>query len=208
MINEFKQVINHGGVTLISIVVLSVLVVFVTIERLLHFYQLEQRIKTLTDQLVKLVYQKNLEQAKVQCQQSLKHSQMAHAYLICLLRHINQKPNLIESFQRERLIFLQSLKKRMWILGTTATAAPFVGLFGTVVGIMRSFQDIANEGGGGFAVVSQGLSEALITTAAGILVAVEAVVFYNYLQTKLQHISFVFKISGEEFLDSIQDSNH
>ena len=93
-----------------------------------------------------------------------------------------------------RLIETQSgLKRSLWILGTIASSAPFIGLFGTVVGIIKSFESIASSGQGGFAIVAAGLSEALIATAAGILVAVMAVVLYNYFQTKLSTINLDFR---------------
>lgn len=85
------------------------------------------------------------------------------------------------------------LKKNLWILGTIGSSAPFVGLFGTVWGIMGSFKAIGAAGKSGFAVVASTISEALIATAAGILVAVFAVIFYNYLQVKISEIMTEFR---------------
>lgn len=85
------------------------------------------------------------------------------------------------------------LKKHMWMLGTIASAAPFIGLFGTVWGIMGSFKQIGAAGKAGFAVVSASISEALIATAAGILVAVIAVMFYNYILVKIGEALQSFK---------------
>jgi biopolymer transport protein ExbB/TolQ len=85
------------------------------------------------------------------------------------------------------------LKKNLWILGTIGSSAPFVGLFGTVWGIMGSFKAIGAAGKSGFAVVASTISEALIATAAGILVAVFAVMFYNYLQVKISEVLIEFK---------------
>jgi biopolymer transport protein ExbB/TolQ len=79
------------------------------------------------------------------------------------------------------------------MLGTVGSSAPFVGLFGTVWGIMGSFSAIGAAGKAGFAVVAASISEALIATAAGILVAVVAVMFYNYLQVKIGEINTEFK---------------
>lgn len=78
------------------------------------------------------------------------------------------------------------LKKSVWMLGTIASSAPFVGLFGTVWGIMGSFKDIGAAGKAGFAIVSHSISEALIATAAGIAVAVVALLFYNFLLVRIQ----------------------
>ena len=85
------------------------------------------------------------------------------------------------------------LKKNIWILGTIGTSAPFVGLFGTVWGIMGSFKQIGAAGKAGFAIVSVSISEALIATAAGILVAVIAVMFYNYILVKISEALQNFK---------------
>jgi biopolymer transport protein ExbB len=76
----------------------------------------------------------------------------------------------------------QELRSYLWVLGTVASSSPFIGLFGTVVGILRSFQEMAKQGTGGFAVVAAGISEALVATAAGILIAVIALIAYNAFQ--------------------------
>ena len=83
--------------------------------------------------------------------------------------------------ERERQEANLKIRARLWILGTIGATAPFIGLFGTVVGIMRAFHQMAITGQGGFSVVAAGISEALITTAGGIAVAIEAVVLYNML---------------------------
>lgn len=85
------------------------------------------------------------------------------------------------------------LKKSIWMLGTIASSAPFIGLFGTVWGIMGSFKDIGAAGKAGFAIVSHSISEALIATAAGIGVAVIALLFYNFLLVRIQEALAQFK---------------
>src|SRR5262249_16726814 len=93
--------------------------------------------------------------------------------------------------------------------GTMGARTPFVGLFGTVAGIMRSFRDlgidVSSGGAGNTAVVMTGISEALITTAGGILVAVEAVVLYNYFQTRLARISIELRLLSDEFLELLRE---
>jgi biopolymer transport protein ExbB len=83
---------------------------------------------------------------------------------------------------RERL----SLEKRLGVLGTLGNNAPFIGLFGTVLGIIRSFADLAQNQGGGAAVVMRGISEALVATAVGLLVAIPAVIAYNIFQGRVR----------------------
>lgn len=87
-----------------------------------------------------------------------------------------------QAIRRQQARILRLARKRLWLLGSMGSIAPFVGLLGTVLGVMDAFAAMGTEGSGGFAVVSLGLSEALITTAAGIFVAVEAVLLFNGLQ--------------------------
>src|SRR5512134_2021738 len=91
------------------------------------------------------------------------------------------------------------------MLATVGATAPFVGLFGTVWGIMTAFRNMAATGQGGFTVVAAGISEALIATAAGIAVAIEAVVLYNWLNTHVQRLALQFKLLAEEYLEILKD---
>lgn len=95
------------------------------------------------------------------------------------------------------------MKRYLWILGTIGSSAPFIGLFGTVVGIIKSFESIAASGKSGFAVVAGGLGEALIATAAGIIVAVVAVIFYNFFQSRLSELSLEVKNGLEDLRELI-----
>lgn len=76
------------------------------------------------------------------------------------------------------------LERRLWVLGTLGNNAPFVGLFGTVLGVIRAFADLAGNAGAGPEVVMAGLSEALVATAVGLLVAIPAVMAYNYFMKR------------------------
>lgn len=89
----------------------------------------------------------------------------------------------------------KELKSRLWLLGTVTSSAPFIGLFGTVIGIIKSFSTIGLAGKAGFAVVSADLSEALIATAAGILVAVIALILYNFIGQRIKDSFFNYKFN-------------
>lgn len=92
------------------------------------------------------------------------------------------------------------LKRNVWLLGTIGSLAPFVGLFGTVLGIIRSFESMAAAGSGGFAVVAAGISEALIATAGGLLVGVLAIFAYNALLVRIGNLSALWRDWTEEVL--------
>jgi biopolymer transport protein ExbB len=101
-----------------------------------------------------------------------------------------------------------SLQRRLPVLATIASSAPFVGLFGTVFGIITAFQQMADPkgGGGGLASVSSGIAEALLTTAVGLAVAIFSVWFYNFFVTRLEQFSAIIEDSAGEMADRLLES--
>ena len=118
-------------------------------------------------------------------------------------------PAVEAAVERERAQLGLRMKRNLWILGTIGATTPFVGLFGTVAGIMRSFRelglDVEAGGTGGTAAVMTGISEALVATAAGILVAVEAVILYNYFQSRIGRLTIELRLQIEEFLELLKE---
>lgn len=98
------------------------------------------------------------------------------------------------------------LEKHITWLATTASAAPFIGLFGTVWGIMTSFQRIGASGAASLAVVAPGISEALIATAAGIGAAIPAAIFYNYFLNQIKRIALDIDGFNQDFLNIVRRS--
>ncbi|MCX8071186.1 MAG: MotA/TolQ/ExbB proton channel family protein [Candidatus Binatia bacterium] len=98
---------------------------------------------------------------------------------------------------------IEALKGPLWVLGTVSSSAPFIGLFGTVVGIIKAFHSMAVMGSGGFSVVAAGISEALVATALGLGVAIVALVFYNFFQTQIERIEAALTIACNRVLDAI-----
>jgi biopolymer transport protein ExbB len=94
-----------------------------------------------------------------------------------------------------------NLARYLTMLGTIGSIAPFVGLFGTVVGIIHAFRAISENAGGGPSVVANGIAEALVTTALGLFVAIPAVVAYNLYTRKIERISDDMQLSAEEVID-------
>ena len=93
-----------------------------------------------------------------------------------------------EHVSARRVLERQQLERHLLILGTLGNNAPFIGLFGTVLGVIKAFADLANAAGAGPEVVMAGLSEALVATAVGLLVAIPAVIAYNYLQKRVDDL--------------------
>jgi biopolymer transport protein ExbB/TolQ len=121
--------------------------------------------------------------------------------------HGHERDGVFESvsraLERQAQRELISLKRGYGLLATVGSTAPFVGLLGTVMGIVNAFEMMAASGSGGLATVSAGISEALITTAFGLLVAIPAVMGYNYLQGWIDARAIDIAESSNEFLDIV-----
>jgi biopolymer transport protein TolQ len=96
--------------------------------------------------------------------------------------------NLQRAMRKAESVELTKIAKSLSFLATTGSSAPFIGLFGTVWGIMRSFHEIGQSGSASLSVVAPHISEALVATAAGLAVAIPAVVFYNHYSSKLDDV--------------------
>jgi len=98
---------------------------------------------------------------------------------------------------------IRNMETYVPVLGTIASSAPFVGLFGTVLGIIRAFADIARNVGGGPEVVATGIAEALVTTAGGLLVAIPALVAYNYFVRRIQRMTDEIDLAAYDLLEAV-----
>ena len=202
---EFFSLIREGGFIMVPLLIASLLIWAVAIEKIIFLNHFKKQYIQLHEKAVQLISLKNFNEAKGLCHNA--HPFIGAPYLIAF-----QKREILQEEWEGRLMrrFTETqlgLKRFLWILGTIASSAPFIGLFGTVVGIIKSFEDIARTGQSGFAVVAAGLSEALIATAAGILVAVMAVIFYNYFQSRLSALNLEFRNSVADLADEIDGLN-
>jgi biopolymer transport protein TolQ len=114
--------------------------------------------------------------------------------------------NVSRSLNRATAAEVSMMEKHLGWLATTASAAPFVGLFGTVWGIMNSFQSIGATGAANLAVVAPGISEALVTTATGIGAAIPAVIAYNAFANQIRRLAVDMECFSQDFLNIVQRS--
>jgi biopolymer transport protein ExbB len=198
------------------IIACSVIAVAAAIERAIALWGFGDKARSLADAVGRALFRGDLDDGRAQCEHS--PSAAAEVFLAALVAlspkggALSGRPapapspeRLVAAVERERQRVNLRLRRGLWILGTVGATAPFVGLFGTVVGIMNAFHDMAHTGQGGFAVVSAGISEALITTAAGIAVAVLAVVLFNVLNTHVQKLALQLRLLTEEYLELVKE---
>lgn len=200
-IGEILHLLHQGGLTVYPLAICSVIVLGILMERLLCYRNLQAECRELTLRMVALLTKRDVVGARRLAEQT--KSPMGAVFLEAL----NWRNIALEDLDRilttARLEAVTGLKRGLWVLGTIGSLAPFIGLFGTVVGILKSFAEMAKQGTGGFETVAAGLSEALVATAAGLGVAIVAVAFFNYLQVRVGAIAATFARSSERFLQAL-----
>ena len=209
-LNELLHYLRIGGVTLASLLLASVLALVVAIERLITLWGVSERSRALGETVHKHLLRGDLTAARTAVERS--DAAVSDIFLAGLDRadRIRTNPDAVQAaVERERAQVGLRLRRHLWLLATIGSITPFVGLFGTVAGIMRSFKDlgldVAAGGTGGTAAVMTGISEALVATAVGILVAVQAMVFYNYFQSRLSRVNVELRLLGEEFVELLKE---
>ncbi|HWP57134.1 MAG TPA: MotA/TolQ/ExbB proton channel family protein [Candidatus Acidoferrales bacterium] len=197
---DLITIIHKGAIATYPLIAMSVISVAVVIERLWVLRNVGSATLRLADAIVDPIRKGQKELAIAICKQNAEcpAARIFQGVIAQLGNHNLEALNLYaaESMFEES----QKLKKNLWLLGTVASSAPFIGLLGTVVGIIKSFESMAVHGTGGFTVVAAGISEALVATALGLGVAIVALVFYNYFQTRINHLNGLFRIQVGKIL--------
>lgn len=186
----------------------------VAIERLYTFSQARKQSKLYAPQVAKHLKEGRLKDALAVSQsKTYQYSHLAKVVLAGLQEYqfqtdaggVLHRDDLVDTvrraIQRATALTSNDLKKGIPALATIGATAPFVGLLGTVVGIITAFTGIATTGSGGLGAVSAGIAEALIETALGLVVAIPAVWIYNYFTTRLEYFNVEMDNSSSELVD-------
>ncbi len=196
----------------ILLICLSVITIYLFIERLIVFSSAKNKSKQVAPKIADLLKSGKMQEALNLCsKKEYRGSHLARVSAAGIKEFLEGKEvNLdleeqISTAQRgcDRAanIFLQELKKGLSVTATIATSAPFIGLFGTIFGIINAFRSMQLTGSGGIGAVAGGISEALITTAFGIGVAIIALWCYNSMNTKTEVFNAEMANTSSEIVD-------
>ena len=200
---DLIDIIHKGAIATYPLILMSIISVTVVLERLWSLKNIGSITLRIAESLLEPIKKGQRDLAIAICKQN-SQSPVARIFLNVLEREGSQGLDTASTLATEAMFEeTQKLKKHLWILGTVASSAPFIGLLGTVVGIIKSFESMAVAGTGGFAVVAAGISEALVATALGLAVAIIAVIFYNYFQTRISTLNGLFRIQVAKILQQM-----
>jgi biopolymer transport protein ExbB len=196
------QLIRTGGFTIYILLLCSILSVAIILERYLYYLK-RSRIKR-ADFMLKI--RKELEKGNVKkAQEICKDTDTPFSSVVYAGLNFFGHSEVVISNAMEREITIETTKLERFtsIVATIGSTAVYIGLFGTVLGIIRAFHDISVSGSGGINVVISGISEALVCTATGLAVAVPAVIAYNYFIKKIDNFISDMEICASETIDLV-----
>jgi biopolymer transport protein ExbB/TolQ len=184
-----------GGVTMATLILMSVVSIGVVLERLAFFKQIRRATQKLRAGIQEAFAKKEFDAV-------LAHCHTSESPLAAMIMAEAASGREAESADAERAMMLTMrgemarLRQYLPVLATVSSIAPFVGLFGTCKGIITAFSDISTKGMGGPSVIAAGISEALVSTATGLLVAIPALMFYNYFTKGIANLSLELESSA------------
>jgi biopolymer transport protein ExbB/biopolymer transport protein TolQ len=214
IIDLFQSMGTIAITVAVILFVMSFWSVGVAIERIYTYSQARKQSKLYAPQVAKHLKDGRLKEAiALSASKDYRYSHLAKVVLAGLQEYQFQQESggtlaredvldtVRRSIQRATALTASDLKKGVSTLATIGSTAPFVGLLGTVVGVINAFTGIASTGSGGIGAVSAGIAEALVETALGLLVAIPAVWFYNFLTARLEYFNVEMDNSSSELVD-------
>jgi biopolymer transport protein ExbB/TolQ len=196
----------------VILIFLSVVAIYLFVERQIVFTRTKTKSKKIAPKLAELLKSGNIQEAlTLSSKKENKGSHLARVTAAGVrefmegeqagLNFEQQVSSSQRGMDRAAVIFSQELKRGLNTVATIATSAPFIGLFGTIFGIINAFRGMALTGSGGIGAVAAGIAEALITTAFGIGVAIIALWCYNFLNTRVEVIGAEMSNTASEVVD-------
>jgi biopolymer transport protein ExbB len=193
--------IQEGYYATYPLLFISIICLAIIFERMWALWGVAPRTAKLADALVPQLRQGKFNEALQATQARATAAERIYHTLISGAQTMD-RDHLLELDDERRYQEGLEFKRYIWVLATAGASAPFIGLFGTVVGILVAFQSMAIMGTGGFSVVAAGISAALISTALGLAVAIVAVIFYNYFSVKVENINAMQHINDDRLIDA------
>ena len=205
----FKDIIMAGGFTLGILALLSIYSIAVIFQRYYYYRKAVGPLSGFVAKLRKLVESGRLNDAVALCKSQ---EGPAAEVVMASLRGASGKEERRAAADRALGRQVALLERGLPALGTIGSTAPFIGLFGTVLGVMRAFRDLAGAANAGPGVVAVGISEALVATAAGLFVAIPAIIAYNYFTTRAnrfsdEHLKLMVAIAHQAAL-AVEDTSY
>ena len=194
------EILSAGGFTIYLLIFCSIISIAVIIERVVYYNRRSHFSRTvILDQIRKEIIGNRILNAIGACKNI--DTPVAKVALAGLNLHGHDEKLIANAMEREITVETIKLGRFTSIVGSIGGTAVYIGLLGTVIGIMRAFSDIGKAGSGGMDVVTVGIAEALVCTAAGLLVSIPAILSYNWFTRKIDNFVVDMELTASELVD-------
>ena len=199
------DILIKGGPIMYLILLSSIIAVAVFLERLIHFHKATIDTSKFMSGIRNILRNRNYTEAITICDET--PGPIAYTLKVGIMAHSKSRDEMKEAMQDASLYEIPRLERKLVILGTIAHLSPLLGLLGTVSGMINAFKTIVNNPGPvNPTLLAQGIWEALITTAAGLVVAIPAFVAYNYLVSRVNSIVVEMEKAATEVANLLNDN--
>jgi biopolymer transport protein ExbB len=190
-----------GGWIMVPLLICSVVALAIIIERTWQLRLEKIMPKGLTVSILHDIKERNLNTAKLI---DIQNTTPLGELLVIIIKNVkNDRSVILNQLEEAGRAIIHKLERHLSLLGTIATVSPFLGLLGTVFGMIDIFSVINTEGVGNSNILAGGIAQALVTTAAGLSIAIPSLVCYRALQRKLDEISHKLEYECMRFLDNL-----
>ena len=197
------QLLFKGGFMMIPILILFVITIYILIEKILIINRESKSPKGFTDEIISRVKNDDINGAKLICNDT--NNPVSRMILKGLNKFNTSLKNIENSIENVGKIEIYNLEKNLSLLATISGAAPMIGFLGTVTGMIQAFISIAEEEGAvSPKLLSSGIYEAMLTTAAGLFVGIIAYLSYNYLVSRVEKLIHKMEYTTIEFIETLQ----
>lgn len=197
------EMIKQGGITMVPLFVLALIAIAILVERFLTISNAAKNTTPFMNEIRSLVVNKNIGEAIELCKKT--NSPLSRMILKGLKRLGSPIKTIEDSIESVGKLEIDRLEKNLSLLATISGAAPMIGFLGTVLGMIKTFQVITQEANQSIQDMAGGISEAMVTTATGLIVGIIAYISYNFLSSKVQKIIHALEHASVDFLDVLHE---
>ena len=198
------ELLFKGGFMMIPILILFVISIYILIEKILIINRESKSPQGFTDEIISRVKNDDINGAKLICNDT--NNPVSRMILKGLNKLNTSLKNIESSIENVGKIEIYNLEKNLSLLATISGAAPMIGFLGTVTGMIQAFISIAEEEGAvSPKLLSSGIYEAMLTTAAGLFVGIVAYLSYNYLVSRVEKLIHKMEYTTIEFIETLQN---
>ncbi len=191
-----------GGIMMIPITLCSIIALAILVERMIVLRKVQINARTFVLQVRNLLLRQRIDEAIILCKET--PGPIAGITKAGLLKQNRSREEIKDAIEGAATTEVYKLERYLGILATVAAIAPMFGFLGTVTGMIKAFMQIQSLGGNVDAgVLAGGIWEALLTTAAGLIVGIPALMAYNWIQGKVEHHVFEMQESSNELMDML-----